>query len=148
MDSYNIEWKHSVARELRKLPREAVLRILQGALRISPKRAIPKLRASQKMIMIDLTPYKSDIQNICRELRLQGLDLIGSATRDDFSDDSDIDVLVTFEGDDNLFDRYFSLKEKLEEIFKRKVDVIEERAVKNPFFRKTVNRDRIKLYGA
>ena len=63
--------------------------------------------------MIDLTPYKSDIQNICRELRLQGLDLIGSATRDDFSDDSDIDVLATFEGDENLFDRYFSLKEKL-----------------------------------
>jgi predicted nucleotidyltransferase len=71
-----------------------------------------------------LTPYKLDIQNICRELRLQRLDLIGSATRDDFSDDSDIDVLVTFEGDKNLFDRYFSLKEKLEEIFKRKVDVI------------------------
>jgi mRNA interferase RelE/StbE len=30
MDSYNIEWKHSAARELRKLPREAVLRILQA----------------------------------------------------------------------------------------------------------------------
>jgi predicted nucleotidyltransferase len=112
------------------------------------KTGISKTRASQKMLMIDLTPYKSDIRNICREIRLQRLDLIGSATRDDFSDNSDIDVLITFEGDENLFDRYFSLKEKLEEIFKRKVDVIEERAVKNPFFRKTVNRDRIKLYGA
>ena len=100
------------------------------------------------MTMLDLTPYKPEIEHLCRELRLQRLDLIGSATRDDFSDDSDIDVLVTFAGDDNLFDRYFSLKEKLEEIFKRKVDVIEERAVKNPFFRKTVNRDRIKVYGA
>jgi predicted nucleotidyltransferase len=102
----------------------------------------------QKMTMINLMPYKSDIEHICRELHLQRLDLIGSAARDDFSDDSDIDVLVTFEGDENLFDRYFSLKEKLEEIFKRKVDVIEERAIKNPFFRKTVSRDRIKLYGA
>src|SRR5689334_19957827 len=99
------------------------------------------------MTMIDLTPYKSEIEHLCRELCLQRLDLIGSATRDDFSDDSDIDVLVTFAGDDNLFDRYFSLKEKLEEVFKRKVDVIEERAVKNPFFKKTVNRDRIKVYG-
>ena len=98
--------------------------------------------------MIDLALYKSDIESICKELRLQQLDLIGSATRDDFSDDSDIDVLVTFEGDENLFDRYFSLKEKLEEIFKRKVDVIEERAVKNPFFKKTVNRGRRKVYGA
>ena len=100
------------------------------------------------MTMIDLTPYKSEIEHICRELRLQRLDFIGSATRADFSDDSDIDVLVTFEGDENLFDRYFSLKEKLEKIFKRKVDVIEERAVKNPFFRRMVNRDRIKLYVA
>jgi predicted nucleotidyltransferase len=112
------------------------------------KRALPQPEHSQKTTMIDLTLYKSDIESICKELRLQQLDLIGSATRDDFSDDSDIDVLVTFEGDENLFDRYFSLKEKLEEIFKRKVDVIEERAVKNPFFKKTVNRDRIKVYGA
>jgi len=88
------------------------------------------------------------IENICRELRLQRLDLIGSATRDDFSDGSDMDVLVTFEGDENFFDRYFTLKERLEEIFQRKVDVIEERAIKNPFFRKTVNRDRVKVYGA
>jgi predicted nucleotidyltransferase len=103
---------------------------------------------AQRMTMINLIPYKSDIEHVCRELRIQRPDLIGSATRDDFSDDSDIDVLVTFEGDEHLFDRYFSLKEKLEDIFKRKVDVIEERAAKNPFFRKTVNRDRIKLYGA
>ena len=109
---------------------------------------MPKPEHSQSMIMIDLTPYQSDIENICRELRLQQLDLIGSATRDDFSDNSDIDVLVTFEGDENLFDRYFSLKEKLEEIFKRKVDVVEERAIKNPFFRKAVHRDRVKVYGA
>ena len=68
--------------------------------------------------MIDLTLYRFDIENICKELRLQRLDLIGSATRDDFSDNSDIDVLITFEGDENLFDRCFSLKEKLEEIFR------------------------------
>ena len=83
---------------------------------------------AQKMTMIDLTPYKSEIEHICRELRLQRLDLIGSATRDDFTDNSDIDVLITFEGDENLFDRYFSLKEKLEEIFKRKVDVIDSKS--------------------
>jgi uncharacterized protein len=98
--------------------------------------------------MIDLAPFKPYIETICKELSLRRLDLIGSATRNDFSDESDIDVLVTFEGDENLFERYFSLKEKLEEVFKRKVDVIEERAIRNPFFRKAVNRDRVKVYGA
>ena len=98
--------------------------------------------------MIDLAPFKSDIETICKELSLQRLDLIGSAVQDDFPDKNDIDVLVTFEGDENLFDRYFRLKEKLEEVFKRKVDVIEERAIRDPFFKKAVNRDRVKVYGA
>ena len=88
------------------------------------------------MTMLDLTPYKPEIEHLCRELRLQRLDLIGSATRDDFSDDSDIDVLVTFAGDDNLFDRYFSLKEKLEEVFKRKVDVSKRELLKIHFSKK------------
>ena len=59
--------------------------------------------------MIDLTPFKSDIEKIYKDLSLRKLDIIGSATRDDFSDKSDIDVLVTFSGDENLFDRYFGL---------------------------------------
>ena len=98
--------------------------------------------------MIDLTPFQSTIEKICQDLSLRQLCLIGSAAREDFSEQSDIDVLVTFEGDENLFDRYFSLKERLEKVLKRKVDVIEERAIKNPFFRKTISRDMIKLYGS
>ena len=98
--------------------------------------------------MINLEPFRADIEIICRELGLQRLDLIGSAARNDFSEASDIDILVTFEDDEDLFDRYFSLKERLEDLFKRKVDVIEDRAIRNPFFRKSVNRDRVKVYGA
>ena len=98
--------------------------------------------------MIDLVPFKSDIEKICKDLSLRRLDIIGSAIRDDFSDKSDIDVLVTFEGDENLFNRYFLLKDRLEEVFKRKVDVIEERAIRNPFFRQAVYKNRINVYGA
>ena len=97
--------------------------------------------------MIDLMLFKTDIEKICQELSLQHLDLIGSATREDFSVESDIDVLVTFAGDENLFERFFSLKSRLEVIFKRKVDVVEERAIRNPFFKKAVNKDRIRVYG-
>ena len=97
--------------------------------------------------MIDLTPFKTDIEHICQELALQRLDLIGSAARDDFSAESDIDVLVTFAGDEHLFERYFSLQARLEAIFKRKVDIIEERAMRNPFFKKAVEKDRVQVYG-
>ena len=103
---------------------------------------------ARTVTMIDLAPFKSDIEIICTDLSLRRLDLIGSAARDDFSETSDIDVLITFEGDEDLFERYFSLKERLEAVFKRKVDVIEERAIRNPFFRRSVNRDRVKVYGS
>ena len=79
---------------------------------------------------------------------MRRLDLIGSAAREDFSDESDIDVLVTFGTDENLFERYFTLKAKLEEIFGRKVDVVEERAIRNPFFKQAIEKDRVNLYGA
>ncbi len=97
--------------------------------------------------MLEISKYKDRVEDVCRELSLLRLDLIGSASRPDFTAKSDIDVLVTFDGDELLFDRYFSLKEKLEAIFERPVDVIEERAIKNPYFRSAVEKDRIRLYG-
>lgn len=98
--------------------------------------------------MIKIEHFRNQIQTLCRDLSLLRLDLVGSAAREDFAPDSDVDVLVCFEGDDGLFGRYFELKERLEEIFGRPVDVIEERAVKNPYFKRAVQKDRIRIYGA
>ena len=100
-----------------------------------------------KVIMIKIGKFNHRIQNICRDLSLQRLDIVGSAAREDFSADSDVDVLVNFGNDEELFGRYFDLKERLEEIFERPVDVIEERAIKNPDFKRAVEKDRIKIYG-
>lgn len=98
--------------------------------------------------MIDLELYRSQVEELCRRLRVRRLDLIGSAVRADFTPASDVDVLVDFDGDGGLFDRYFILKERLEAIFGRPVDVIEERALRNPYLIKTVERDRRTIYGA
>lgn len=98
--------------------------------------------------MLEIDKYRRRIEAVCLELSLSRLDLIGSASRNDFSPASDIDVLITFEGKGNLLKRYFALKERLDEIFGRPVDVIEERAISNPYFRKAVEKDRIKIYGA
>ena len=97
--------------------------------------------------MIRIEQFRQRIQKICRDLSLERLDIVGSAAREDFSADSDVDVLVNFGKDEGLFSRYFDLKERLEEIFERPVDVIEERAVKNPYFKRMIEKDRIKIYG-
>lgn len=97
--------------------------------------------------MIDIEKYRKDLESVCREFSLRRLDLVGSAARKDFGAQSDIDFLVTFEGDKGLFHRYFGLKERLEAIFERPIDLIEERAVRNPYIRIALEKDRMKLYG-
>jgi predicted nucleotidyltransferase len=99
--------------------------------------------------MFKVEGYKQVIEKICRDLRVKRLDLVGSASRDDFqSEQSDIDVLVEFDGLDRLFDRYFELKIRLEEQLGRQVDVIQDSAVKNPYVRRSLNRDRVRIYGS
>ncbi len=99
--------------------------------------------------MIDLTPMQTEIAAICMALAIKRLDLIGSAARDDFClASSDVDVLIEFDGADDLFHRYFECKRRLEALFGRKVDVVQANAVKNPYIRQTIERDRILVYGA
>ena len=92
--------------------------------------------------------HKQIIEKICEDLKVKRLELVGSASRDDFQPErSDIDVLVEFEGIDHLFDRYFEFKERLENQLGRQVDLIQNSAVKNPYVRKRIDRDRVPIYG-
>jgi uncharacterized protein len=97
--------------------------------------------------MIISDEYKEAIAQICVEFGVKRLYLVGSAARADFQpEQSDIDVLVEFEGVERLFDRYFELKLRLEEKLGRPVDVIQDSAVKNPFIRESLERDRVRIY--
>ncbi len=71
------------------------------------------------------------------------LALFGSAARDELRDDSDIDVLVEFDGP-ATFDGYFDLKTRLEELFGRPVDLVTEKGLK-PRARRHVEKDLIRV---
>lgn len=94
--------------------------------------------------MIDIEKFKPDIERVCRKLPVKRLGLFGSALRGDFSEKSDIDVLVLFDTDENidLFDKYFDLKENLEEIFKRNVDLVVDGNFRNPVLKESIDRTR------
>lgn len=98
--------------------------------------------------MIDIEEIKPKIERLCRRLPVKRLGLFGSALSQNFSQSSDIDVLVIFDsGEDiDLFDKYFELKEQLEEIFKREVDLVVDRKFKNPVLREAIDRARIVIY--
>ena len=98
--------------------------------------------------MIDIEKIKPDIEQVCRSLPVKRLGLFGSALSGDFSQTSDVDVLVIFDSGENidLFDKYFELKERLEEIFKREVDLVIDREFRNPVLRESIDRTRTVIY--
>ena len=99
--------------------------------------------------MVDLNAYRSRLIELCHSLSVRRLELVGSAVREDFHpESSDIDVLIEFEGNHALLDRYFDLNFGLESIFGRKVDVIQRGAIKNPYLRATLEQDRVAIYEA
>lgn len=90
------------------------------------------------------------IRGVCERFGVERLRVFGSALTDRFdSETSDIDFLVTFQpGRENVFHDYFDLKFELEKIVGRGVDLVMERAVKNPFFKASVLATAQELYAA
>ena len=68
---------------------------------------------------------------------------------DKFNDESDIDLIVNF-SDIQLLDysdNYFDLKFSLEDTLKRPIDLLEEKAIKNPYFKKAIQKNMQLIYG-
>jgi len=93
---------------------------------------------------------RQEVAELCRRRHVRRLEVFGSATRDDFDEArSDIDFLVDLGTDDpalNTLDAYFGLKDALEALFGRAVDLVSIGSVRNPYIRATIERDRQLLY--
>jgi predicted nucleotidyltransferase len=86
--------------------------------------------------------------SLCKQHKVKELYIFGSILTSRFNSDSDIDMLVQFENIDVLeyTDNYFDFKEKLENILGREIDLVENQAIRNPIFRKIVDRDKKIVY--
>ena len=83
-----------------------------------------------KKIKIDMP--KDKIVEFCRRWKVTEFALFGSVLRDDFRPDSDVDVLVTFApGTQWRFYHLLDMKDELEAILGRPVDVVEKRLVEH-----------------
>jgi len=92
---------------------------------------------------------KEKLKIICTRYKVKKLYLFGSFAKNEANAESDIDFLVQF-GDIELydyFDNYLAFKESLEEIYQRKVDLLEEQALKNPFLKASIDESKVLLYG-
>ncbi len=81
--------------------------------------------------------------------KVKELYAFGSVLTEKFNSNSDIDLVVDFEPIDVLLyaDNYYDFKFSLQEILKRPVDLLEEKAIKNPYFKQNINQQRRLIYG-
>jgi len=93
--------------------------------------------------------YTAEIEKLCALHKVKTLHAFGSVVADQLTDKSDIDFIVDFDPIDltTYADNYYNLKFSLEAMLKRPVDLVEEKAIRNPYFKESVNKQRKLVYG-
>lgn len=102
-----------------------------------------------------MSPFIDDhrvaLEELCRRYGVRSLFLFGSAASDDFDPGrSDVDLLVEFDAlpPGGYADAYFGLRESVEDLFGRDVDLVALSAVRNPSIKADIERTRTLLYAA
>lgn len=93
--------------------------------------------------------YKDQIQRLCENHKVKTLYSFGSVNTTRFSNESDVDLMVDFEISDPIeyTENYFDLKFELERILNRSIDLLENKAIKNPFLRENIDKSKVLIYG-
>ncbi len=98
----------------------------------------------------EILSRRQELADICRKYRVKTLEVFGSAATEQFDPNrSDVDLLLEFDDEslNGYFDRYFGLKEALEKLFGRPVDLVTVKSIRNRFFLAAISQNRVPLYG-
>ncbi|WP_310595050.1 nucleotidyltransferase domain-containing protein [Flavobacterium sp.] len=92
---------------------------------------------------------REDLKLLCTLYNVDKMYLFGSALNSNFNTKSDIDLLVKFKSIElsKYFDNYMDFKERLEKLFGREVDLVEEQTLKNPILINSINKSKELIYG-
>lgn len=96
-----------------------------------------------------INQHIEQIVKLCELNKVRALFAFGSVTTDKFRADSDIDLVVDIDDSDPISysDKYFNIKFQLEEIFKRQIDLLEQKAIRNRFLKSEIDRTKVQIYG-
>ena len=85
---------------------------------------------------------------LCKKYKVNKLFVFGSILTNRFNDDSDVDLVVSFNKAEvgDYFNNYFDFKYALEELFGREVDLLEEHTINNPYLKKNVDVTKILIH--
>lgn len=91
-----------------------------------------------------------DLKKLCQVYDVRTMYVFGSICTDNFNDKSDIDLLISFKDIpiEKYTDNYFELHYKLEELFNRKIDLLTENSLSNPYLMESIEETKQLLYAA
>ena len=98
-----------------------------------------------------LEGHRPEFVELCRKYRVRRLDVFGSAARGDFNEhSSDVDLLVEFDDMPHAdrADAYLGFLMAVEALLRRRVDLVELGAVRNPYLRRGIEESRELVYAA
>jgi len=95
-----------------------------------------------------LENYIDAIQLLCRQNKVKSLYAFGSVLTARFSKKSDIDFIVDIDSVEpyDYADNYFNLKFALQDVLKRKIDLLEEKSIRNQYIRENIERSKKLIY--
>jgi len=97
-----------------------------------------------------VTDRIDELKILCNTYNVKSMYVFGSVCTDKFNDNSDIDILISFEtlSIDQYTDNYFDLHYKLQDLFGRKIDLLTEKSLSNPYFIKGLEQTKQLIYAA
>jgi predicted nucleotidyltransferase len=102
------------------------------------------------MIHPYLEERKVQLIDTCHQYGIKSLYAFGSVVRQDFSPLSDVDFLVEYKQEENdpirRFEIFLELKERMEMIVGRKVDILQEKDLTNPYLKHFILQEKEKIY--
>lgn len=108
------------------------------------------MKVLQKMIIKDeISKNLNDFSNLCASHKVKYLYAFGSSVTEKFNKDySDIDLLVEIDASDPIDrgEKLISLWDTFESFFHRKVDLLTDSSIKNPYLRKSIDSTKILIY--
>lgn len=97
----------------------------------------------------ELKEHMAQINQLCKAHQVKTLFAFGSVLSDRFTKESDIDLVVDIDSKDPIdySDHYFAIKFQLENILNHSIDLLEDKAIKNPFLKKQIENTKVLVYG-
>jgi uncharacterized protein len=91
-----------------------------------------------------------ELKKLCEEYDVRTMYVFGSVCTNKFTENSDIDILISFKDItiDKYTDNYFELHYKIEALFNRKIDLLTENSLSNPYFIESIEETKQLLYAA